>query len=393
MGIGMLVGSVIFGVIVAGVISPQNQMSHVTVAEQEVAYNRSKVTFVNEALDKYYIETIDEKNLLEGIYRGYVYGLDDANTRYLTADEFTKQQEEAVGNYVGMGIKFAWGITSQHIIITEVVAGSPADKAGIKVGDKIIAIDDTLAMASNETLIYEKVMYSGDKPVVYTVVDNDETNERDVTLQAELVEIELIHSAYLGDGIGYIVLDGLVEGSTQEIAEHVETLKTAGATRLIMDLRGTSSDHIEEALQLCDMFLDTQVAFQVTTNREEPTLYETTEGALDEELLLLTSSYTEGAIEAFVAALQEAGRAQVIGSKTMGNGTVQEEIALGDGSGLIITTGFVKTAAGTAINEEGITPDIDQKKPLEETLALVTTGYVPHDKDAVLQKAIQTFQK
>ena len=157
LGLGVLMGLVLVGGMYTWGLMNGRRSSSVVVGDTEVVYNQSKITYLDKALELYYIDERDEDALIEGIYRGYVYGLDDSYTRYLTVDEFNKQKEESVGNYVGTGIKFAWGITSQHLIVTEVIDGSPAQKAGIEVGDKIVAIDGTPAMGSNELEIYEKL--------------------------------------------------------------------------------------------------------------------------------------------------------------------------------------------------------------------------------------------
>lgn len=391
-GVGVLIGTLFFGSIYAFGLLDNNKSSSVEVAGKEVIFNQGKVNYIDKALKMYSINEMEDENLIEGIYRGYVYGLDDPYTRYLTADEFNKQKEESVGNYVGTGIQFTWGITNQYIIVTDVIENSPAHKAGIKVGDKILEIDGTPAMASNEAEIYEKLIYSGSNPVHYTVVDNDETNQRDVTLKAELVEIELITSEILDNQIGYVLLDGLVAGTVEELGEHLDKLKAEGATQFIIDIRGTYSEHIEEVLKLCDMFLDKEDVFTVKNYKDETITYTTQDGKYSEPLVVLTSHYTQGALEAFVSAMQDTKRATIVGEKTMGNGTVQEKVALEDGSGLIITTGLIMTQKGEVIKDNGIKPDVLQNPVIEGTLELVTTGTLPKENDIVLQKGIEVLK-
>ncbi|MGL5677083.1 MAG: S41 family peptidase [Cellulosilyticaceae bacterium] len=392
MGVGVLIGCIGVGSIYAFGLFGNRNKGKVEVNGKEVVFDKGKIAYINQAIETYYIDQVEEDDLTEGLYRGYVYGLEDPYTMYLSADEFNKQKEESVGNYVGTGIKYAWGLTNQYLIVTEVIKGSPAEAADIKIGDKITAIDGTPAMGSNEVQIYDKLMYSGSDIVNYTVVDNDGSNERHIPLKASLVTIELVKSELLDNGVGYILLDGIVKGTADEVATHIEQLKMQGATRLIIDLRDTYSDNIDETLKLCDLFLDAQQVFTVKNYKDETISYDTLDGKYTEPLVVLTSRYTQGALEAFVATMQEQKRATIIGEKTTGNGTVQERIALEDGSGLVVTTGVIYTAQNQVIRDKGVTPDMIQKPMVEGTLELVTTGTLSKEKDGALQKALEVLK-
>lgn len=392
-GMGVMVGIVFFGSIHALGLLENGKKSRVEVAGEDVVFNYGKVGYIDRALSTYYIDKMEDEELVEGIYRGYVYGLEDPYTRYLTAEEFNKQKEESVGNYVGTGIKFTWGITNQHIIVTEVIENSPADVAGIQVGDKVTAIDGIPAMGSNETIIYEKLIYSGSNPVAYTVMNNAETEEREVVLQADLVEIELITSEMIESEVGYVVLDGLVKGSSEMLEGHLNKLKKEGATKFIIDIRDTYSDNIEEVLKLCDLFLDQAQVFTVKNYKDESIAYTTTDGKYGEPVVVLTSQQTQGALEAFVATMKESKRGTVVGEKTTGNGTVQEKVGLEDGSGLMITTGLIMTQKGELIKGEGVKPDIVQRPDMNGTLELVTTGILTKEHDVVLQKGLEVLTK
>lgn len=391
MGVGALVGIVCVGSIYAFSLFGKDK-GNVEVSGQKLIFDKGKVGYIDQALQRYYIGDSEAEDLVEGLYRGYVYGLEDPYTKYLTEDEFNKQKEESVGNYVGTGIKYAWGLTNQYLIVTEVIEGSPAAEAGIQVGDKIIEIDGVLAMGSNEVQIYDKLIYSGSDPIKYTVMDNDGMNEREITLQAELVEINLVTSELLPNQMGYIVLDGVVDGTVDEVKQHLDSLKKQGATRFILDLRGTYSDNIDEVLSLCDLFLDEANVFTVKNYKDEVIQYKTVEGKYTEPLAILTSQYTQGALEAFVGAMKDTGRGIIVGEKTMGNGTVQEKIPLEDGSGLVVTTGIIVTANNTVIRDKGIEPDVPQKPLVEGTLELVTTGQLTRENDSILQKAIDAIK-
>ncbi|WP_053983283.1 S41 family peptidase [Niameybacter massiliensis] len=355
-------------------------------------YNKAKANALKQVVQAKYIgEGLDE-DMLEGIYRGYVYGVGDTYTSYLSEEAFNKEQTEAEGNYLGTGIRFTWGITNQYLIVTEVIPNSPAEQAGIIVGDKIFAVDGIKALGSNETKIYEKLIYNGTDPVVYTIKNNDETETREVSLVADVVKINLIESELLDNGVGYVDLDGLVNGSTQQIGTQIDELINKGATSLVLDLRSVYSDNLEEVQKLCDLFLDEQVVFSVKHKDGTVTPYKTEDGKYDLPLAVLTGTYTEGVLEAFPAAIQALDRGVLVGEETAGNGTTQVRVPLEDGSGLSITTGLVLDAKGNQIKDNGVVPSVVQKTITENSLELVTTGTLKLENDVILQKAIEVLK-
>lgn len=358
----------------------------------EVVYNQRKVDALEGVVKSNYIGEIIDEDMLEGIYKGYVYGVGDAYTTYLTKEAFNKEETEAKGYYVGTGIKFAWGISNQYLIVTEVVPNSPADKAGVVTGDKILAIDGIKTLGSNDMKIYEKLAYNGEDAVVYTITSNDEAETREVSLVADAVAINLVEAKLLEGGTGYIALDGLVEGTVTEIQAALDELINEGAQRIVLDIRGVYSDHLEEVQKLCDLFLDQGVVFSVKSKDGTVKTYEATQGSCILPLAVLTNVYTEGVIEAFPAAIHSFSRGSVVGEVTAGNGTTQVRIPLEDGSGLSITTGLVLDASGNEIKNYGVKPTIVQKTTTENTLEIVTTGTLKLENDMVLQKAIEVLK-
>ena len=356
------------------------------------AYNQTKAKALSEVIRTAYIGESNNEDMIEGIYKGYVYGVGDGYTTYLDADNFSKEETEEQGNYIGTGIRFTWGITNQHLVVTDVVPNSPADQAGIVVGDKIFEIDGIKAMGSNDTKIYEKLAYTGNNPVEYVFMNNEETETKTVQLVVDVVEVNLINSKLLKDHIGYIELSGLVEDTPNLLKQSIDQLLSDGATQLILDLRSASSSNCEAVQALTNLFIGNEEVFSVKNKDGSVTPYSTTEALYDIPLVVLTSTFTEGVIEAFPAAVQAFDRGLVVGDKTAGNGTTHIRVPLEDGSGLSITTGIVLDATGNQIMDEGITPDVAQKTTTDNTLELVTTGMLKLENDVVVQKAIEVLK-
>ena len=355
-------------------------------------YDKTKIAILDTIINKYYINQDESFEAVEGIYKGYVYGLEDPYTTYLSAEDFKKTEAEEKGNYVGVGIRFAWGITNQHLIVTEVIEGSPAEKHGMKVGDKIIEIDGIKAMASNEVEIYEKLVYAGEESVQYTVVDNNGENKRELDLVPKEVEIKLVHSEMVDSVTGYINLDLMAKVTATEVEQAVERLTQEGATQLVLDLRSVYSNELEEAIAVADLFLEEGVICSVENKQGEKTTYTATAGSVAMPLALLTDGATSGVVEAMVSALKVKESVLVVGEKTAGHGTLQEHVALGDGSGLSIATAMILDSEDKKIRENPIEPTIVQRAELEATLELVTTGKIDKMNDTVLQKALENLQ-
>lgn len=383
-GVGIIVGSLIAG----GTFIFGKQF----IRPEKVVFSQEKLNFINYAVGGNYITDTNNTDMTEGIYKGYVYGVGDAYTKYLTQEEFTKYKVESKGDYIGTGIRFAWGITNQYIIVTEVIPGSPAEEAGIKVGDKIVEIDNIKAMMSNEGEIYEKLTYTGDKPVKYKVEENDGSGSKEVDLISRVVEIDFVKAEMLEKQLGYISLDGLAQGTADQVKSSLDKLEEEGAKKLILDLRGTASNNLEEVKALCDLFLTEGTAFSVIDKNQDDKEYKTSKEYFEGELVIITNYYTAGAIEGFVGAIKDLGRGKIVGEKTVGNGTVQELVELEDGSGLSVTTGIIVTPKGIQIKGNGIEPDILEHTPTANTIELVTTGTIKRENDAPLQKAIEILK-
>ena len=398
-GAGILIGVISVGTLYGiGYLNTDRQDSVIDETKQwsgilnKRAYNRMKVDALSELIQTTYIGESDPQDMLEGIYKGYVYGVGDGYTTYLDVDTFSKEETEEAGNYIGTGIRFTWGITNQHLVVTDVVPNSPADQAGIVVGDKIFEIDGIKAMGSNDTKIYEKLAYTGKDPVQYVIKNNAETETKTISLVVDVVEMNLVSAQLLTENIGYIKLEGLVEDTPALIQQSIDQLRDEGMTQLILDIRSVSSSNCEAVQALSNLFIGQQQVFSVKNKEGEIETCGTTEAMYDMPLAVLTSNFTEGVIEAFPAAIQVFDRGIVIGDTTAGNGTTHIRVPLEDGSGLSITTGMVMDAAGKQIMDEGITPDIKQKTTTDNTLELVTTGQLPLEHDVIVQKAVETLK-
>ncbi|MGL4345582.1 MAG: S41 family peptidase [Cellulosilyticaceae bacterium] len=382
-GVGCLVGAIVVGIGFVGV--------SVTASPRE-QFSKRKAANLEMLVQKYYMGDVKSMDMLEGVYKGYVFGLNDPGTRYLTKDEYDKESVAKKGEYLGTGIEFTWGISSQNLIVTGVVPDSPAEQAGIVVGDKIVAIDGIKTMMSNEVHIYEKLTYVGNDPVKYTMTNNAGKSKGDILLQADVVDKVLIESRMVGADVGYIKINSLPKDTVNQIKGALEALKGEGARKLVLDLRGAESNDLEEVKKLADLFVEHGDLLRVEGKNDKVTTLAASKGGETMPLGVIINRYTTGAIEGFVDAIKFLQRGVVVGEPTSGKGTIQELIPLEDGSGLYVTTQKLIGSEGTAIQDKGVQPDLLERVPTENTLEIVTTGKLQDANDVLLQKTIETLQ-
>ena len=352
-------------------------------------YSESKIKQISYALSQRYLGDIDDQKLTDGIYMGYMSGLEDSSTRYLNKDQLQAAKALSEGQYIGTGLKFEWGIDGSYIIITEVIPDSPAALENIKVGDKITQIDGINVKTSNQMQIYEKLGYTGDKPVNYTLAHNNGQNKRDIKLVSKIVDIDAIHYEILDKVIGYISIVSVKDNMSEQIQKIIKQFETQGINKLILDIRDTYSDNIDEVYKLCDLFIDEQVVFKVKDKAGQMKEYKAQKGAYQGELVVLTNGGTQGCIEAFPAAIQELGQGITLGEATAGTGSVHQMITLEDQTGVIVSTGIIYTPKGIALKGKGVMPQKIVKPKMSSIIERLTTGQLEQRNDFQIMEAIR----
>ncbi|ONI38223.1 hypothetical protein AN640_02700, partial [Candidatus Epulonipiscium fishelsonii] len=351
-------------------------------------YDVLKIHTLDQYVGSQYFKESEYEDRLEGMYKGFVYGVEEENTMYLTKEETDKKEAEANGSYVGTGIYFTWGITSQYLVVTDVIENSPAQKAGIESGDRIIAIDDILAMMSNEIEIYDKLSYSGEEKVKYTIQKKDSDKIVDVKLKSAIVETPSFKSTLM-EGIGVVEIINLIdETDVNALLDEFQTLKDQGVEKYIIDLRSVSNAELDGVVGMTDIFLGEQVLFKTIDKNENVTEYIGNEDTFEGQVALITNSHTSGVIEAMIGSLQENNRVFIIGEETAGNAYVQEIKKLNDGSSVLVSTKILQLPSNINLLETPIVPDQVVDIGMDYTLDLVKNGVADSELDTQLQAAI-----
>ena len=321
-------------------------------------------------IDNYYIGDIDEMDLLDGAIKGYVSGLGDEYSEYMTAEEWKDYQADALGNYVGVGIYMSMD-KQNNIVVVSPIKGTPADEAGVQPGDIIVQIDGESTSGMSSTDAASKIKgVEGTKVSLKLLRDEEYV---DVELERKAIKVYHVESEMKEDGIGYIQLLTFDTGCAEEVKKAYEDLKKQGATKIIFDLRNNTGGLVDEALDIADYMIAKDKNILITVDSQGNKEYNKSNHnpTMDCPIVVLVNEYSASASEILTGALKDNEEATVVGTKTYGKGVIQNVFQLNDGSALKLTIAEYYTPNETKINKIGIEPDevvedIEQEKDEEQ---------------------------
>lgn len=339
-------------------------------------------------LKQKYVGEIDEEKLIEGAIKGYVDGLDDPYTEYLTKEEMQEFTEEVSSEYVGIGVYVSSNKTDNTILIVGIMKESPAQHAGLQAGDIIEKIDD-VAYTGEQLNDATKVLKGKEGTDVKVTVIRD-GKELDLTVTRKKINVEHVASQMLENKIAYIQVDSFDSGVAKAFKEQITSLKNDGAKGIIIDLRSNGGGIVDEATGIADLFLKKDETILITKGKEteEKITKSKNEPIIkDIPVVVLVNEGTASASEILAGALKDKYGATIVGMNTYGKGVIQTLYNLSDGSGLKITTDEYFTPDHNKINKIGIIPDVevDLTKDAE---GYYETGF---DKDAQILKAVEVL--
>jgi len=350
----------------------------------------SEIEKIRAIIDQKYLnlEEINEEALIDGAVKGYVDALGDQYGSYMTDDEWEMFQEEALGNYQGIGLYLTIDEENNEIIVMAPITESAADKAGIKSGDiikKVNGIEYTgeqLEEAANAM----KGEIGG--KVKIELKRGEETLTIEVT--REMVRMTPILTSMYENNIGYMQMTNFDERIGEDFVNKYNQLKKDGATSIILDVRFNGGGYIEGAKDILDALLPKDSVLFITsgTSGEIVEKAETKEILEELPMVVLQNEYSASATEILTGTLKEYGRATIVGDVSYGKGVLQS-VYMVDGAALKLTTDEFFTAKRNRIQEVGIQPDY----VVEIDKEIVDSFSIPRDKDKQLDKAIELLSK
>jgi len=331
-----------------------------------------KVKIFSEALSeiqKKYVEDKDSKDLIYGAIKGML-GTLDPHSAFLTPEEFKELEIETSGIFSGIGIE----ITLKDGILTVVspIEGTPADKAGMRAGDKILQINEknTKNMGLNEAV--RLIRGPKGSKVNLTILHEGDKEPKKLAITREVIPIKSVKFKNLEESYGYIRISTFQDKTTEDFQAALKKLEATkgGLKGLVLDLRNDPGGLLNEAVKIADEFLDSGLIVYTQGRIKEQNLKfyaHPNKTQRSYPIVVLVNEGSASASEIVAGALQDQKRAIILGTQTFGKGSVQTIIPLDDGSGLKLTTARYYTPNGRSIQAKGITPDILVKgKPLKK---------------------------
>ena len=348
----------------------------------------SEISKYKSLIDKYFLGEVDEEKLKEGAIKGYIEGLNDPYTEYISKEDMQDYMADTIGNFVGIGIYMVKDTEADRIMVLSPIKGSPAEKAGILPGDLIISVDGVEYKAEDMSVAANKIKGESGTTVKLEILRGTET--KTFELKRENIKVNPVEGKVLENKIGYIEFSSFDEGTAQEFKTKFEELQKQGIKSLIIDLRNNGGGIVNEALEIADYILDKDdvILYEVDKNNEEKIEKSKNDPIINMPIVILTNENTASSSEILAGALKDHGKAKIVGTKTYGKGVIQQLLTLPDGSGLKITSEEYLTPNRTKINKVGIEPD--EKVELPESVKNVLL--VDEKDDTQLKKAIEILK-
>ena len=309
-----------------------------------------------------YVEEVDSKELIYGALKGMLYSL-DPYSQFLDPDAYNDMQVQTEGEFGGLGIEIA--MKDNILTIISPIHGTPAERAGVMAGDRIIKIDGETTEAITLLEAVKKLRGKPKSEVTLTVFREKTSKIYDILIIRDIIKIDSIKDVQMVDEkIGYIRLVEFQENSPAEFKKAVVKLKKEGMDSLVLDVRNNPGGLLDSAIQITDMLLPADLVIVSTRGRDskEEYTFSSKEKSLlsdKEPMVVLINEGSASGSEILAGALQDHNRAVLLGQKTFGKGSVQSVIPMSDGSAVRITTSKYYLPSGRSIHEKGIEPDIE----------------------------------
>lgn len=348
----------------------------------------TKLEKYKEIINKYYLGEVDENKLQEGAIKGYIEGLDDPYTEYISKEDMDSYLDDTMGNFVGIGIYMIKNTQSDRIQVLSTIKGSPAEKAGIQAGDLIISVDGIEYKADDMTTASNNIKGEEGTSVTVEILRGAQNLKFDI--KREKVKVNQVEGKVLSDNIGYIKFTSFDETTAEDFKAKYEELAKQNIKSLIIDLRNNGGGIVDQALEIADYMTDKDsvLLYEVDKNNKETEKKAKEDAIINMPIIILTNENTASASEILAGALKDLGKAKTVGTTTYGKGVIQQILKLNDGSGLKITIEEYQTPNRNKINKVGIEPDEKVELPETVTNPLI----VKENEDTQLQKAIEMLK-
>ncbi|THJ10992.1 MAG: S41 family peptidase [Nitrospira sp. CG24C] len=350
-----MLGPMVVVALVVGVLLGKGweRTGHATETYEELKTFSEVLTQVQ----KSYVDETKVKDLVQGAIRGMLSTL-DPHSAYMTPEMFKEMQVETKGEFGGVGIQI--GVKENRLAVIAPIEGTPAYRAGIKPGDFIIKVNDEPTKDLTLMDAVQKMRGPKGSKINLTIQREGTPDPLQFTLIRDTIKIESVKSKVL-DNIGYVRLTQFQESTGRDLGKVLKQFKDQKLQSTILDLRNNPGGLLTASVEVSEQFLPGGKLVVYTKGREskkDEWIAKGKDQMDDSPMIILINEGSASASEIVAGALQDYGRAVIVGTTSFGKGSVQTILPLGDGSGLRLTTAKYYTPKGRSIQTTGITPDI-----------------------------------
>lgn len=362
----------------------------------------SKMQMIQSIIDQVFLYDEDATEVEDYIYRGMMAGLNDPYSVYYNANDYKALQDSTNGSYSGIGAMISQNKNTGLCTIVKVFEGSPALEAGMKPGDIVYKVGDTLvAGESLDVLVSNYIKGKEGTQLQITVYRADSDNYVDMTLTRRKIEVPTVESRMLADNVGYVTVSEFDAITVEQFEKAIDELEKQGMEQLVIDLRSNPGGILDSAVAMVDYILPddmknfekgngkTLIVYTADKNGDGDTYTASDGHEVDMPIAILVNENSASASEVFTGALKDYKKAVVVGTTSYGKGIVQNLIPLGDGSAIKITTAHYYTPSGFDLHGKGIAPDVEVE--LDENLK--SQAVVTPEEDNQVQAAVKALEK
>ena len=326
---------------------------------QETYKNLEVFANVLSIVQQNYVDDIDTQETIEGAIKGMLSSL-DPHSSFLKPDDFKELQVETKGSFSGIGIEIT--VKDDMLTVVSPIEDTPAFKAGIQAGDRIIKIEGESTKEMSLVEAVKKLRGQKGSAVTISIHREGWLDLQEFTIIRDVIPIVSVRSNILEPGYGYIRITNFQRNTAEDLQNNLEDLTRQGVLKgLILDLRNNPGGLLDSSVKIVDIFLEEGIIVSTKGRLQDQNMEFSAHGGgaeYDFPIVILINGGTASASEIVAGALQDHKRALILGTQSFGKGSVQTIIPMADGAGLRLTTARYYTPNGTSIQATGITPDV-----------------------------------
>ena len=349
----LLAVGVVLGLLLGQFLGRTSAESQLRGMLNRISLPDNKLSYTLSLIEHQYVDSVSLDSLAEHVIPLLVEEL-DPHSVYIPASEMQAVNEPLEGEFDGIGVVF--NMATDTVIVLNVIHGGPSDKAGVKAGDRIVRIDDSLVAGRKipQDLVVRRLRGPRGTQVRLALQRQGIADEVEVTVTRDVIPMKSIEAAFLiAPGIGYVKLSQFARTAHAELVQALRRLRDEGMTGLIFDLRGNTGGYLDQAIRIADEFLPEGQLIVYTEDRNHKQLreYSSGGGSTDLKLAVLIDEGSASSSEILAGAVQDNDRGTIIGRRSFGKGLVQQQIPYNDGSALRLTTARYYTPTGRSIQK------------------------------------------